>query len=59
MELLTNDDISAEQIEDSSNPPTQKSAKRQPGDNLQQMENTSFNSDLSDNYLAGAEDLVN
>ena len=59
MELWTNDDISTEQIEDSSNPPPQKSAKRQPGDNLKQVENTSFNAHLSNNYLAGAEDVVN
>ena len=37
MELRTNDDISTEQIEDSSNSPPQKRAKRQPGDNLQQV----------------------
>ena len=54
MEQWKNDDNSTEQIEDSSNPPPQKRAKRQPGDNLQQVETTSFNADPSDNYLAGA-----
>ena len=49
MELRTNDDISTEQIEDSSNSPPQKRAKRQPGDNSQQVETTSFNADPSDN----------
>ena len=54
MEQWTNDDISTEQTEDSSNPPPQKRAKRQPGDNLQ-VETTSFNADPSDNHLNGAE----
>ena len=55
MEQWANDDILTEQIEDSSNPPPQKRAKRQPGDNLQQVETTSFNADPSDNDLDGAE----
>ena len=55
MEQWANDDILTEQIEDSSNPPPQKRAKRQPGDNLQQVETTSFNADPSDNHLNGAE----
>ena len=55
MEQWANDDILTEQIEDSSNPPPQKRAKRQPGDNLQQVETTSFNADPSDNDLHGAE----
>ena len=59
MEQWTNDDISTEQIEDSSNSPPQKRAKRQPGDNSQQVETTSFNADPSDNDLTGAEGLVN
>ena len=59
MEQWTNDDISTEQIEDSSNPPPQKRAKRQPGDNLQQVETTSFNADPPDNYLAEAEHVAN
>ena len=59
MEQWTNDDISTEQIEDSSNSPPQKRAKRQPGDNSQQVETTSFNADPSDNDLTGAERLVN
>ena len=59
MEQWTNDDISTEQIEDSSNSPPQKRAKRQPGDNLQQVETTSFNADPSENDLTGAEHLVN
>ena len=59
MEQWTNDDISTEQIEDSSNPPPQKRAKRQPGDNLQKVETTSFNADLSDNYLPEAEHRAN
>ena len=58
MEQWTNDDISTEQIEDSSNPPPQKRAKRQPGDNLQQVETTSFNADPFDNYLYGAEHVT-
>ena len=57
MEQWTNDDISTEQIEDSSNPPPQKRAKRQPGDNLQ-VETTSFNADPSDNNLNGAEHVT-
>ena len=44
-----------EQIEDLSNSPPQKRAKRQPGDDSQQVETTSFNADLSDNHLNGAE----
>ena len=59
MEQWANDDILTEQIEDSSNPPPQKRAKRQPGDNLQQVETTSFNEDPSDNDLAGAEHVTN
>ena len=59
MEQWTNDDISTEQIEDSSNPPPQKRAKCQPGDNLQQVETTSFNADPPDNYLAEAEHVAN
>ena len=59
MEQWTNDDISTEQIEDSSNLSPQKKAKHQPADNLQQVETTSFNADPSDNYLAGAEHVVN
>ena len=59
MEQWTNDDISTEQIEDSSNPPPQKRAKRQPGDNLQQVETTSFNADPPDNYLAESEHVAN
>ena len=55
MEQRTNDDISREQIEDSSNSPPQKRAKRQPGDNSQQVQTTSFNADPSDNDLIGAE----
>ena len=58
MEQWANDDILTEQIEDSSNPPPQKRAKRQPGDNLQQVETTSFTADPSDNYLLRAEYLV-
>ena len=59
MELRTNDDISTEQIEDSSNSPPQKRAKRQTGDNSQQAETTSFNADPSDNHLAEAEHVAN
>ena len=59
MEQWTNDEISTEQIEDSSNPPPQKRAKRQPGDNLQQVETTSFNADQSDNNLDGTEHVTN
>ena len=59
MEQWTNDDISTEQIEDSSNPPPQKRAKRLPGDNLQQVETTSFNADPSDKNLDGAEHETN
>ena len=55
MEQWTNDDISTEQIEDSSNSPPQKRAKHQPGDNSQQVETTSFNVDPSVNNLIGAE----
>ena len=58
MEQWTNDDISTEQIEDSSNSPPQKRAKRQPGDNLQQVETTSFNADPFDNDLYGAEHVT-
>ena len=58
MEQWTNDDISTEQIEDSSNPPPQKRAKRQPRDNLQ-VETTSFNADPSDNNLNEAEHVTN
>ena len=56
---MNNDDISTEQIEDSSNPPPQKRAKRQPGDNLRQVETTSFNADPSDNHLPGVEHVTN
>ena len=59
MEQWANDDILTEQIEDSSNPPPQKRAKRQPGDNLQQVETTSFTADPSDKYLLRAEHIVN
>ena len=59
MKQWTNDEISTEQIEDSSKPPPQKRAKRQPGDNLQEVEATSFNADISDNYLYGAERVAN
>ena len=59
MEQWANDDILTEQIEDSSNPPPQKRAKRQPGDKLPQVETTSFTADPSDNYLSGAEHVVN
>ena len=59
MEQWTNDEILTEQIEDSSNTPPKRRAKRQPGDNLQQVETISFNADPSDNYLAGAEHVVN
>ena len=59
MEQWTNDDISTEQIEDSSNSQPQKRGKRQPGDNSQQVKTTSFNADPSDNHLAGAELVVN
>ena len=58
MEQWTNDDTSTEQIEDSSNSPPQKRAKRQPGDNSQQVETTSFNADPSDKDLNRAERLV-
>ena len=58
MEQWTNDEISTEQIEDSSNSPPQKRGKRQPGDNLQQVETTSFNAYPSDNYLDGAEHVA-
>ena len=47
-------------MEDLSNSPPQKRAKRQPGDNSQQVETTSFNADQSDDdHLAGAEYVVN
>ena len=59
MEQWTNNDISTEQIEDSSNSPPQKRAKRQPEDNSQQIETTSFNEDPSDNDLPGVEHVVN
>ena len=59
MEQRTNDDISTEQIEDSSNSPPQKRAKRQPGDNSQQIETTSFNADPSGEDLPGVEHVVN
>ena len=58
MEQKTNDDISTEQIEDSSNSPPQKRAKHQPGDNSQQVKTTSFNADPSDDHLAVAEHVV-
>ena len=58
MEQRTNDDISREQIEDSSNSPPQKRAKRQPGDNSQQVETSIFNADPSENHLAGTEHVV-
>ena len=57
MEQWTNDDISTEQTEDSSNPPPQKRTKRQPGDNLQ-VETTSFNADPSRNNLNQAEHVT-
>ena len=57
MEQRTKDDTSAEQIEDSSNSPTQKRAKGQP-DNLQQVETTSFNADPSDDHLIGLDHFV-
>ena len=41
--------------QDLSNPPPQKRPERQPGDNLQQVEATSFNTDPSDKDLNGAE----
>ena len=59
MEQWTNDDISTEQIEDSSNSQPQKRGKRQPGDNSQQVKTTSFNADPSDNDLTGTEHFVN
>ena len=59
MKQWTYDDISAEQIEDSSNPQPQKRAERQPGDTLQQVETTSFNADPSDKYLPGVEHVIN
>ena len=58
MEQRTNDEISTEHIEDSSNSPPQKRAKRQPGENSQQVETTSFNADPSDDHLAEAEHVV-
>ena len=58
MEQRTNDDISRKQIEDLSNSPPQNRAKRQLGDNSQQVETTSFNADPSDNYLTKAEQLA-
>ena len=58
MEQWASDDISTEQIEDSSNSPPQKRAKRQPRDNSQQVETTSFNVHLSDSYLSRAEHIV-
>ena len=51
MEQWANDDISREQIEDSSNSPPQKRAKRQPGDNSQKVDTTRFNADLSNKDL--------
>ena len=59
MEQRTNNDILTEQIEDSSNTSPQKRAKRQSGDNSQQVETTSFNVDLSDDNLPGAEHAAN
>ena len=58
MEQRTKDDTSAEQIEDSSNSPTQKRAKSQPRDNSQQVETTSFNADPSDDDLLGVDHFV-
>ena len=59
MEQWTSDDISTEQIADSSNSPPQKRAKRQSEDNSQQVKTTSFNADPSDNALSGAEHILN
>ena len=52
-------DISTEQLGDSSNSPPQKRAKRQPEDNLQQLEATSINAARTDDNFIGAVQLLN
>ena len=58
MEQETNADISAEQLEDSSNSPPWKRPGRQPEDILQQPEVTCINAATTDDHLIGAEYLI-
>ena len=52
------DNISTEQIEETSNSLPQKRAKRPPDDNLQQLKATSINAAKTDDHLTGAEHLI-
>ena len=57
MEQKTNFYISTENLENASNSPPQKKAKRQPDENPQQLEATRINAAKTDDHLIGAEHL--
>ena len=50
-------EISTEKVEDTSNSPPQKRAKRHPEENSQQLEATTINAAKTDDNLIGAEQL--
>ena len=59
MEQKTSVDISPKEIEDTSNSPTQKRAKRQPEENLPHIEATSIDAPKTDDNLMGSNHLIN